>query len=191
VLARIVERGNELSAETRDELLRVGYEQGIRLRHLLEQLLDLSRLDELSITVDTKPIVLRRVLAEIAAEAVPQPADVRIDVEADLAVIADPLVLDRIVSNLLVNAMRYGEPPIVLSADRRDQHTRIAVSDCGAGVPEELRPRLFERFARGEHAHGSGLGLAIARAYARAHGGDLVYEPGTGGARFEVILPNG
>jgi signal transduction histidine kinase len=191
VLATIVERGNELSAETRDELLRVGYEQGIRLRHLLEQLLDLSRLDELSITVDTKPIVLRRVLAEIAAEAVPQPADVRIDVEADLAVIADPLVLDRIVSNLLVNAMRYGEPPIVLSADRRDQHTRIAVSDCGAGVPEELRPRLFERFARGEHAHGSGLGLAIARAYARAHGGDLVYEPGTGGARFEVILPNG
>ena len=54
---------------------------------------------------------------------------------------------------------------------------------------EELRPRLFERFARGDDGEGSGLGLAIARAYARAHGGDLVYDPGARGARFELILP--
>jgi signal transduction histidine kinase len=56
-------------------------------------------------------------------------------------------------------------------------------------VPEELRGRLFERFARGETASGSGLGLAIARAYARAHGGDLVYDPGSRGARFELVIP--
>ena len=51
-------------------------------------------------------------------------------------------------------------------------------------------PKLFERFERGLAGQGTGLGLAIAKAYATAHGGDLVYEPGErGGARFEVILP--
>jgi signal transduction histidine kinase len=65
----------------------------------------------------------------------------------------------------------------------------VAVEDHGPGVPEELRPRLFERFARGETASGSGLGLAIARSYARAHGGDLIYVSGADGARFELIVP--
>jgi signal transduction histidine kinase len=90
---------------------------------------------------------------------------------------------------LLINARRYGAPPFILDAEHRDRHLRIAVEDAGPGVPEELRPRLFERFARGESAAGSGLGLAIARAYARAHGGDLLYNPGDDGARFELILP--
>ena len=56
-------------------------------------------------------------------------------------------------------------------------------------VPEELVPRLFERFERGLDGTGSGLGLAIAKAYARAHGGDLVYERGQRGSRFELLLP--
>jgi signal transduction histidine kinase len=68
-------------------------------------------------------------------------------------------------------------------------HVRIVVEDSGPGVPDELRPRLFERFARGDAAIGSGLGLSIARGYARAHGGDLVYEQSDRGARFELILP--
>jgi two-component system sensor histidine kinase MtrB len=89
----------------------------------------------------------------------------------------------------LINAVRYGDPPIHVKAEQRDRHIRIAVEDHGTGVPEELQPRLFERFARGDAARGSGLGLAIARAYARAHGGDLVYSPGERGARFELIVP--
>ena len=58
-------------------------------------------------------------------------------------------------------------------------------------MPEELRSRLFERFARGAANSGSGLGLAIARSYARAHGGDIVYDAVDQGARFELILPQG
>ena len=77
----------------------------------------------------------------------------------------------------------------MVSAEHRDRHLRVTVEDQGAGVPEELRPRLFERFARGETASGSGLGLAIARSYARAHGGDLIYVPSGAGARFELIVP--
>jgi len=112
-------------------------------------------------------------------------------VEHDLAAVADRLVLDRVVSNLLVNAALYGRPPVVVAAEQRDRLLRIAVSDEGPGIPEELRPHLFDRFSRGENGSGSGLGLAIARSYARAHGGDIVYDAAAGGARFELILPQG
>ena len=190
-VATLAERGDDLSPETREELLRIAYEQGERLSRLLDQLLDLSRLDSRRIRVAPRPIVLQSVLAKIAHEAVPQGTELEFDVPHDLAVIADPLVLDRVVSNLLVNATRHGEPPIVLSAEQRDRHIRISVADHGHGVPDEVRPRLFERFERGTDVRGTGLGLAIARAYARAHGGDLVYDDAGDGARFEVVIPRG
>jgi signal transduction histidine kinase len=188
-LATVVERRDKLSPETREELLRVAYEQGDRLCRLLEQLLDLSRLDARGVHVNPKPLVLQNVLADITGEAVPGGIPVRLEVPPDLAVVADPLVLDRVVTNLLLNAVRYGSPPILVTAEQRDRHLRIAVEDRGAGVPEELQARLFDRFERGDEIGGSGLGLSIARAYARAHGGDLVYEPGERGARFELIVP--
>jgi signal transduction histidine kinase len=190
VLLTLLERDEQLGADSRRELLRVGVEQGERLRRLLEELLDLSRLDARGIRVEPKPLVLASVLGEIVAGALSNGASVELDVADDLAVVADRLVLDRVVSNLLINAVRYGAEPITLSAEAGDTTLRITVEDSGEGVAEELRPRLFERFARTDSANvGSGLGLAIARAYARAHGGDLVYDPGERGARFELIIP--
>ena len=190
VLATLASRRDQLSPELVDELIRTGYEQGERLRRLLEQLLDLSRLDARSIDVEPRPLVLHRVLEEIAA-SVPEAAGatVQLDVPGDLAAVADKLVIERVISNLIVNASRYGKPPIVVSACCRDRHLRIAVEDNGGGVAAEVEPRLFERFERGPDASGAGLGLAIARAYAQAHGGDLVYAPHQRGARFELILP--
>jgi len=190
VFATLVERAGQLTDEQRDLLLQSGYEQGQRLRALLEDLLDLSRLDAAAIRVQPRPLVLHSLLAELAASYVPGDLEVDLRIPSDLAVVADPNVIDRVVSNLLVNAARHGRPPIVVSAEQRDRYLRIAVEDFGAGVSEELRPRLFERFARGEQMSGSGLGLAIARAYAHAHGGDLVYDPHDGGARFELLLPH-
>ena len=190
VLATLHGRG-DLSPEVREDLIRVGYEQSDRLRRLLEQLLDLSQLDARAIAVEPKPLVLHSVLQTIAGDTVPFGTSVELQVAPDLAVVADPLVLERVISNLLVNAVRYGSPPIVVAADQRDRHLRIAVEDSGRGVPEALQPHLFERFARGESARGSGLGLAIARAYARAHGGDLVYDQSGLGARFELVVPQG
>ena len=190
VLATLAGR-DELPPETREALVQVGYEQAERLRRLIEQLLDLSQLDAQRVPIDRKPLVLRVILGEIVTATVPEEAHVQLEVPPGLAAAVDPLVLDRIVSNLLINATRYGRPPIVVSAEGRNRHLRIAVEDGGAGIPEDLRPQLFERFSRGEDAHGSGLGLTIARAYARAHGGDLVFAPGDGGARFELLLPRG
>jgi signal transduction histidine kinase len=189
-LQTIVGRGDALATEIREELLQTAYEQSDRMRRLLEQLLDLSRLDSRAMRVDPKPIVLQSTLQKIAAEVVPKGAPVSIDVPEDLAVVVDPLVLDRVIANVLGNAVRYGRPPVVVSAEAEDRHLRIAVDDSGSGVPPELEPRLFDRFVRQENGLGSGLGLAIARAYARAHGGDLFYERRkTGGARFELLLP--
>jgi signal transduction histidine kinase len=167
----------------------MAYQQADRLRRLIEQLLDLSRLDGKAITVAPRPIVLRSVLGEIVKTAAPKGLPLELDVPADLAAVADPLVLERVVSNLLANAVRHGAPPIHISAEQRDRHLRVSVEDAGTGVPEELRARLFERFARGDAGRGSGLGLAIARAYAQAHGGDLVYHEQPRGARFELVVP--
>jgi two-component system sensor histidine kinase MtrB len=191
VLTTLASRGDELSPELRDELVRTGVEQGERLRRLLEELLDLSRLDSRAISVAAKPLVVRAALEQIAKEVVPADMALRLDVPEDLAAVVDRLVLDRVVSNLLTNAARYGEPPLLIAAELRDRHLRVAVTDQGRGVPEELQARLFERFTRGDDASGSGLGLAIARSYARAHGGDIVYDPSGPGARFELILPQG
>ena len=189
VLTTLASRGDALSPELKEQLLQTGVEQGERLRRLLEELLDLSQLDSHTIRLKMKPLVVRTVLDEIVRAAVLPGTPVTLDVASDLAAVADRLVLDRVVSNLLLNAVRYGAPPLVVAAEQRDRHLRIAVSDEGPGISEELQTRLFERFARGDDAPGSGLGLAIARAYARAHGGDIVYDPLERGARFELILP--
>jgi signal transduction histidine kinase len=189
ILKTLSERNNELSDDLREELLRVGVEQGERLRHLLEDLLDLSRLDARAISVDPRPVVLKSALAEVVHGALPTTDAVELDIPDDLAAVVDPLVLDRVVSNLVANAARYGAPPIRIVAKQRDRHLRVAVEDAGPGVPPELQGRVFDRFARGGGQTGHGLGLAIARAYAQAHGGDLVYDAGPTGARFELILP--
>jgi signal transduction histidine kinase len=189
VLKTLAARNRDLTPELREELLRVGVEQGDRLRRLLEELLDLSRLDAHAITVEPRPIVLKTALAEVVQGALSVSDAVDLDIPDDLAAFVDPLVLERVVSNLVANAVRYGAPPIRIVAQQRDRHLRVAVEDAGPGVPKELEGRIFDRFARGGGETGHGLGLAIARAYAQAHGGDLVYDPRAGGARFELLIP--
>jgi signal transduction histidine kinase len=189
VLRTLADRGPSLDEELREELLRVGVEQGERLRSLLEELLDLSRLDARAINIEPRPIVLKSALADVVHGALAASDTVDLDMPDDLAVVVDPLVLERVVSNLVANAVRYGAPPIRIVAQQRDRNLRVAVEDSGPGVPKDLEGRIFDRFARGGGEGGHGLGLAIARAYAQAHGGDLVYDSRAGGARFELVIP--
>ena len=88
------------------------------------------------------PSCWRASCGEIASEALSTGATVEFDVPDDLAVVADRLVLDRVVSNLLINAVRYGAEPITLSAEVGDTQLRITVEDSGEGVSEELRAAL-------------------------------------------------
>lgn len=186
-------RGRLDDAQVRD-LERVLVEQTERLAQLVEQLLDLSRLDADVIEIHPEPLALRAQVEQIVVAAAPDPSAVEIDVPADAVAILDRSVLDRVLTNLVSNAFRYGTPPVRVRAERTDRHLRLAVEDCGRGVDAKFVPDLFERFTRSEGsraaAGGTGLGLAIARSYARAHGGDLVYEDAEPhGARFRLVLP--
>jgi signal transduction histidine kinase len=191
ILATLRER-TSLPPEVRAELESTLWAQAERMRLLIEQLLDLSRLDEGAGSVNPEPLALRPVLEEVTRATLPESwrSDVDIQVDDGLEIVADRLALERAVANLLSNAARYARPPVVISVEQYDGHLRIAIDDAGDGIPPELVPRLFERFERGDSGEGSGLGLAIAKAYARAQGGDLLYMAGArGGARFELVLP--
>jgi signal transduction histidine kinase len=183
LLTTLRARGHELPEDVRVELEDTAWQQSDRLRRLIEQLLDLSRLDARAIEVQPQPLVLGRTLSDMV-----QGDDVIVEVDPSLAVVADPLVIERVVSNLVANARQHGAPPVRIDAEQKDRHLRISVADCGDGIPEALVPRLFERFEHGG-GNGTGLGLAIAKAYANAHGGDLYYEPTKKGARFDLVIP--
>ncbi|MDX6480412.1 MAG: two-component system, OmpR family, sensor histidine kinase MtrB [Gaiellaceae bacterium] len=193
MLATVHHRGAELSDEQLVELRSSAFQQAARLRTLAEQLLDLSRLDASALTVSPQPIAIRRAVEETVLLVAERDAGaIEISIPHDLELDVDSIVLDRIVGNLVVNALRHGESPVAVTAEQRDSHFRLRVTDHGPGIPDEFTPALFDRFVRGSsvQADGSGLGLAIAQAYARAHGGELVYTPvDPCGACFEFVLP--
>jgi signal transduction histidine kinase len=192
----IAERSAVLTPEQLAELQQTLTAQIRRLRELVEQLLDLSRLDADAVTINPQRVRVRERLERIVHAVAPLDA-ARIGIEADAGLEADVDVdaLERIVSNLLVNACRYGEPPVVVRAGHEKGVLRVTVEDKGPGVPDEFVPQLFDRFARSaasaDTVAGTGLGLAIARAYARAHSGEVLYRPAAPqGAAFELTLPN-
>lgn len=191
----LAERRLQLTPEQVEELQRSLTEQIRRLRELVEQLLDLSRLDADAVAINPQPVHVRERL-EAIVESVSPLRSVTIDIDADPALVAEVDVdaLDRIVSNLIVNAFRYGEPPVTVRATQRQGVLHVTVEDTGPGVPEEFVPQLFDRFARSAASAagvtGTGLGLAIARSYARAHSGEVSYRPAAPhGAAFELTLP--
>ena len=190
----IAERGDQLPPEQLEELQVSLTVQIRRLRELVEQLLDLSRLDADAVVIRPQRVVVRDRLQEIVHSVSPfQRVPIDLDVDPALEAELDVAALDRIVSNLLLNACRYGEPPVLVSAATENGTLRVTVQDRGPGVPADFVPLLFDRFARspGSAANpGTGLGLAIARSYARAHSGEVSYHPAAPcGATFELVLP--
>jgi signal transduction histidine kinase len=189
-------RGESLSEEQLKDLRRALFDQSERMRQLVDQLLDLSRLEANAIRIRPEPILVRERLEELVASIVPEhAAAIEVNVPPQLQTLADRDAFDRIVSNLISNAFRYGKPPVIVVAEQRDRHFRLAVEDRGHGVDAAFVPHLFERFTRSETsaglAQGAGLGLSIARSYAHAQGGELIYAPAEPhGARFELVLPN-
>jgi two-component system sensor histidine kinase MtrB len=195
VIETIDRRGDEIAAEQRTALEKTLRAQTVRLKLLVEQLLDLSRLDAHAVSIDPQRFALRERIEEIVTIAAgEQAALVSVEVPAGLEATVDPAAFDRILSNLVTNALRYGKPPVTVFADQIDGRLQVAVEDRGEGVSPDFVPALFERFSRSDATRprgpGTGLGLAIALSYAEAHQGKLQYrhaEPH--GARFEVVLP--
>jgi signal transduction histidine kinase len=184
----------ELAPELVEELQQTLHSQAERMSRLVEQLLDMSRLDAASIPLNPEPTALKAELEHIVkANALGREDFVEIDVPDSEAVVVDRAVLERVVGNLLTNAVRHGAPPVRIVARQHDTYLRLSVQDSGEGIDPQFVPNLFDRFQRSDAARqtgtGAGLGLSIARLYARAHGGDLVYDPEADGARFDLVLP--
>ena len=183
----------ELDEPTQEQLRQTLYEQADRLRRLVEQLLDLSRLDSRTVEIHRSRVALKPHLVSVVQAVAPTGGGIEVDVPAGLEVDVDAAAIDHVVTNLVTNALRYGAPPIKVTANCQDRHLRIAVEDRGDGVHDDFVPHLFDRFQSDRSrqvAGGTGLGLAIAQSYAHAHGGDLLYTPAKPkGSRFELVIP--
>ncbi|HEX4929304.1 MAG TPA: ATP-binding protein [Gaiellaceae bacterium] len=191
----IAERGDQLAPEQLEELRSTLTIQIRRLRELVEQLRDLSRLDAEAVVIRPQRVLVRERLERIVDSVSPlESAQIDLEVDPSLEAELDVNALDRIVSNLILNACRHGEPPVLVSAAMDHGKLRVTVQDRGPGVPAEFVPQLFDRFARSDASAaspGTGLGLAIARSYARAHRGEVSYRPAAPhGAAFELVLPS-
>lgn len=184
----------DLPPEQAAELQQTLHEQAERMSRLVEQLLDMSRLDTATIRISPEPFALKTEVQQIVrGSALGHEGDVEVQIPEDQAVVADRTVVERVIANLVTNAIRYGAPPVRIASHQNGSHLRVTVQDCGAGIDPEFVPNLFDRFQRSDAARqsgiGAGLGLSIARLYARAHGGDLVYDPDAVGTRFDLVLP--
>jgi signal transduction histidine kinase len=145
------ERGEALAESDRLAVRDALREQTMRMRRLIEQLLDLSRFDLVAVAVPVSPETLRlrpKIEEIVRTVAAARRDQVTIAVPPDLEAAVDPSALDRMLSNLIANALRHGKPPVTVMAARRDTHLRLAVEDRGQGVEREFVPLLFDRFTR-------------------------------------------
>jgi signal transduction histidine kinase len=184
---------HELTPDQRRELRRMLSRQSKRLFELVENLLDLSRLEADSIRIEPVEIDVRERLEEIVAAVLVADEQVELDVPPGLRAVVDPHAFDRVVSNLLTNAVRHGAPPYIVTAGQADHEISVTVEDRGEGIDPSVIGTIFERFTRGAAAtgEGAGLGLSIAQSYARANGGTITFEPAEPhGARFRLALPS-
>jgi PAS domain S-box-containing protein len=169
-----------------------------RLERLMRDLLDLSKIESGESAPNRVPVRVGD-LIDAATSALSGRADTKritlmSDVPSDLPpVLADRAQIERVVTNLLANALRYTNAggSIQIHAARRDGHVAISVTDTGRGIPPEYLPSIFDKFAQvpGAPSGGAGLGLAISKRIVEAHGGQIVVKSVVGhGTTFTFTL---
>jgi signal transduction histidine kinase len=178
--------------------LRVIRSQVGRMRRLVDDLLDVSRIDRRGgVSIETVDFDLaeevRAAVARIRREY--RDRDIAIHAPEALSVHADRDRLDQVLSNLLENAVKYSPDggPITVTAERRGGEVEVRVADAGVGIPAEHRENVFERFYQADDEAGRrrfgglGLGLYISRAIIDAHGGRIWSEPNTDAGQGSVF----
>jgi signal transduction histidine kinase/CheY-like chemotaxis protein len=176
-------------------------QSALSLRRLVEDLLDVSRIDAAKLQLHAVPFEPRPLFAEVVAELSPraraQGIEIVFEAEPDVParMLGDTLRIRQIAVNLIENAVKYsgrGRVTVNLAA-ATTVGIRLRVVDSGPGIPAELLPRLFEPFQRGQESggvDGSGLGLHITQQLCQIMGGSIRAENlPQGGARFEAVLP--
>jgi signal transduction histidine kinase len=185
----------QLPREKAVELLGMLVEKARKLDRLLNDLLDLNRLEEGVLEPDRTPTDIRALLLRVVGEG-DQLEGWPIHVEtAPVTAAVDAGKVERIVENLLVNATRHTPPgtPVWVRGLIRGRDLELVVSDAGPGVPAELAGSIFEPFHQGsaDDQRGVGIGLSLVARFAQLHGGQAwVSERPGGGASFHVVLPD-
>jgi signal transduction histidine kinase len=199
VIARRLGKGEVVgSPPWLEEALRAIDHQADRLSRLIMQLLDVTRLENGRLTLETAPTDLtaltKRLVASFRARTTKHTFALAAD--PDLVVDVDPVGVEQVMSNLLDNAIKYSPQggQIDVEVKRTDaRQARLAVRDRGLGISPEKREAIFERFYRAhaeDHRSGLGLGLYVSRQIIGLHGGEIAVEhPPDGGTRFVVTLP--
>jgi PAS domain S-box-containing protein len=162
--------------------------QSHRLDQIVREVLAMVSIDASSISARRQPgplcAQIAVALTAMDSEAVPVSGD-------DVTVLVNPEHLQHMLTNLVSNAAKYGGGATAVRIVRAEGRVRIRVEDRGPGVPDEFRPKLFQRLARADRdagsVRGTGLGLYIVRSLARANHGDVHHEPNPAGGSVFVI----
>jgi two-component system sensor histidine kinase KdpD len=184
------------AAEDHDELLATADESLDQLTHLVDNLLDMSRLQAGALSLFPRPAGLDEIVSRALDNLDPAARGITVDIGDSLPEInVDPAILERVIVNLTENALRYSPPdqPPLLAASSLGDRVELRVVDRGPGIPESDRDRMFVPFQRlgdTDNTTGVGLGLALSRGLTEAMGGTLTAEdtPG-GGLTMTVSLP--
>ena len=192
-------RSEQTPPESRPVLVSVA-EELARTRRIVESLLTLARADEDRLVTSPRAVDMRDVARDVAdrlaGTAAAEGAELSLEVDHQPAVVSgDVSRLDQLLSNLVENAIKYGDGTIGIRVANTGSHVLAEVADNGPGIPSDDVLHIFERFHRVDKARtrtsgGAGLGLAICRSIARAHDGDIEVRSTVGeGSVFTVRLP--
>jgi signal transduction histidine kinase len=191
----------KVDAADRTRFLGIIGAEAKRLASLLDDFLDVQRLEEGPIELDRIEVdvssLIRTQVALFSAESTRHRLELTLP-EEPLVVEGDASRLAQVFANLLSNAIKYSPEggPVEVVAEQNGEVVRVRVRDEGFGIAPEVRDRIFTKFFRGTAAasgiSGSGLGLALARSVVEAHGGSIGFESAVGGGTtFAVDLPKG
>lgn len=161
-----------------------------RMQRMVEDLLTSSRMRSGALTCRPRTVDLGEEIPRLVAPSLLEGVDLDTEALTGCRVRFDPDHLAQVLTNLLANAARYGEPPVKVTAERHDDRVELSVADHGEGIAREAVPELFHRYEHGGDTAGLGLGLHIVRQLTERNGGTVVYrdhEPR--GACFVLDLP--
>jgi signal transduction histidine kinase len=193
----LLNRWDKLSDAQKKLMLTTVHADSDRLSRLIAELLDVARIDTGRLALYPRPcdseVLVRRVVDSVSEST---SRVIELDVDGDLPEInADPDKFTQVVTNLIENALRHGDGRVTVTLSEMPGWANFAgvhmtVDDQGAGIPEEIRQRVFTKFWKHGERGGSGLGMYLVNGLVRAHGGilDIDDAPG-GGARIAIAWP--
>ena len=178
------------------QMIKMVTEQNDRLNKMVKTLLDMS---ELQTVGRDDEIILDALVDEVLEDLEPlaEGKNIRLIGKCkDITMVGSDILIYRLVYNLVENAIKYNHSggQVTVTADRKEKHVYLSVEDTGAGIPEELKERVFEPFfrvdkSRSRELGGVGLGLALVREIVRVHDGSIMVKSNpSGGTIFEVVL---